>query len=447
MEISSKTITSTIAYKYESIFTLIVHKLHSVYIHIPFCNYKCDYCNFFVLSKEHPNFQDNLIEQYLSSLHQEIDMWAHISNSTQVKTIYIGGGTPATIGAQGLIDIIDHISRVRSCEYLEEISIELNPDPFEETIQLVRHISKYYASTPRIRFSRGLQTFDDEILKLAGRSYTYNNIKGYLRELQKVKQSNHCYNFDFIAFGTLHEKSINAQGGSTWNANKWGFFEDFVNSYTADSFSLYMLELFPGSKRESMGHNPSMHISPTLKQCITPDDEAIVTEHHMFEQTLIGAGYNRYEVSNFALPGKNSSHNSVYWTMQPYIGIGASASGMLPRSLIAQSDYFGDIPNDNQGARYTNTTNIMEYIQGKYIDNKKTIVLQEHDIQYESFMLSLRSYGISNIEDFTKVLVPQYKEKLDTLNEAGLIQVQGTSLKLTREGYNVANRIIGELLQ
>lgn len=131
--------------------------------------------------------------------------------------------------------------------------------------------------------------------------------------------------------------------------------------------------------------------------------------------------------------------------MQPYIGVGASASGMLPYSLI-KSDYFGDIPKDSKGIRYTNNTNIMEYIQWKYIDNQKTIILQEYDIQYESFMLGLRSYGISNIEHFTKVLVPQYREKLDTLQEAWLIQLQWTSLKLTHDGYNVANRIIGELL-
>ena len=119
----------------------------SLYIHIPFCDRKCEYCNFFVIArretsplggKDSPNRQDTMIDQYLTSLHNEIDYRVSLMPHEQIKTIYFGGGTPGILSLTQLTSIIDHIRRVRNCEYLEELSIELNPDPFEHTLELVK---------------------------------------------------------------------------------------------------------------------------------------------------------------------------------------------------------------------------------------------------------------------------------------------------------------------
>ena len=110
----------------------------SLYIHIPFCDRKCEYCNFFVIARDNPNRQDTMIEQYLTALHGEIDYRTSLTSHEQIKTIYFGGGTPGLLSLSQFTGIIDHIRRVRDCQYLEELSIELNPDPFEHTLELVK---------------------------------------------------------------------------------------------------------------------------------------------------------------------------------------------------------------------------------------------------------------------------------------------------------------------
>lgn len=420
--------------------------MNSLYIHIPFCNYKCDYCNFFVLQKNHPHFQDNLISKYTVALHHEIDHWSSTLGNQDIKTIYFGGWTPLLLGKENVIWIIDHIQSLWGLQYLEEITIELNPDPFTETLQFIKEMSTRYASLPRIRFSVGIQTFDDDILTLSGRNYSYNALKWYLRNLQTIKQSNTCYNFDFIAFGTLDRKS--KQGGYGWNDNKVQFLEGFVNSHMADSFSLYMLELFPGSRRHSQTESTTQTIHDSkLKQCISPDDNKVMEEYSILSSIVSSAWYHRYEVSNYALPGKNSIHNSVYWTMQPYLGIGASASGMIIQPAKKHHDNWHWDSIQSTKIRYTNTSHIMEYINGMFTNPQNYSPLQEYDVLYETLMLGLRSYGVKQISDYQSILVTNYQDKLNILEKEGLLIQQENSIKLTDDGYNVANRILSELLK
>lgn len=137
----------------------------SAYIHIPFCTNKCDYCNFFVVQQNHPNFQANLINEYVLTLHREIDHWSKTMEHQEIKTIYLGGGTPLSIGKDHIFGLIDHIIQVWNSESLEEISIELNPDPFDEVLDFIRSCNQRYAQMMRVRYSFGIQTFDDDILE------------------------------------------------------------------------------------------------------------------------------------------------------------------------------------------------------------------------------------------------------------------------------------------
>ena len=352
---------------------------------------------------------------------------------------------------------------------MEEITIELNPDPFEETLAFVEEISKRYSQAPRIRFSFGLQTFDDEILEMSGRKYNYNQLKGYLRSLQKIKSAHICYNFDFISFWTLSEEA--KQGGRGWNESKLEFFEDFVMSQMADSFSLYMLELFPwskrhkeswseeGSKTESnlehieksgiTGNPLSMGTNEKFKQCINPDEDKVMFEYTVLSDIIQWGGYHRYEVSNYALLGKQSIHNMTYRTMGSYLGLGASASGFLKN---IDGEIFGIQSKDWEkktldAVRYTNTTNINEYIKGNSLDPQKTQIITPYEEAFEKFMLGIRSSGIEDCSVFECILVDNRKQKLDHYEEAGLCKVDGNKVRLTNDGYNVANRIISELLK
>ncbi len=415
--------------------------MNSVYIHIPFCNYKCDYCNFFVLQKNHPNFQVNLITEYIQALHREIDH----RNSTlwvqKIRTIYIGGGTPLLVGKEALFGIIDHIKGIWWLEEMEELSIELNPDPFEETLDFVRECHKRYEQLPRIRYSFGIQTFDDEVLKISWRQYSFNQIKWYLRELQTIKQPTMCYNIDFIAFGTLDEKSALNQGWLWWSKRKKEFFDSMIVSHAFDSISLYMLELFPWSKRHNQKESSPLPWVDThsslLHTCINPDDDAIMEEYTLLSDSIQSAWYRRYEVSNYALPGKQSIHNTVYRTMQPYLWVWASASGLLiDRQTDGQPTY----------TRYTNSTSIHEYIKWSYQDPTKTHVLTEKIVLFESCMTRLRSSGILDCHLYKDIFVPNREEKLHWYDQQWLCLFDGKKCTLTNEWYNVANMIISELI-
>ncbi|HMY80364.1 MAG TPA: hypothetical protein PLW93_03680 [Candidatus Absconditabacterales bacterium] len=349
----------------------------------------------------------------------------------EIKTIYLGGGTPLSIGKDHIFGLIDHIIQVWNSESLEEISIELNPDPFDEVLDFIRSCNQRYAQMMRVRYSFGIQTFDDDILEGSGRGYTYNQIKGFLRSLQPLKSAINCYNLDFIAFGSMNHPRSGTKGR---NDKKKQFFEDLVASKTFDSFSLYMLELFPGSKRHQLHLSGlNLHNKQILKQCINPDDEQIMSEYTWLSDTVQSYGYKRYEVSNYALPGKESLHNMVYRNMKPYIGIGASASGCI----------FG---SHQKITRYTNISSIGDYIKDKRLNEKKTILLTPEEILFEQFMLGIRSGGIQNIEGYKSLLISGRQNKCSRYESQGLLIQHNGGIKLTNQGYNLANRIISELI-
>ena len=141
-----------------------------------------------------------------------------------------------------MIKLIDHIGQVWKLDYLEELSIEINPDPVDDMLELIQTISKHYKNFPRVRFSIGIQSFDNEVLEESGRQYNFQACVDFLRKLTKVRMDHNIFNFDFIAFGkfnTTRKGDIQLRDPA-----KLDFFQNFVESGFVDSFSLYTLELF-----------------------------------------------------------------------------------------------------------------------------------------------------------------------------------------------------------
>ncbi len=393
----------------------------SLYIHIPFCDRKCEYCNFFVIARDNPNRQDTMIEQYLTALHGEIDYRTSLTSHEQIKTIYFGGGTPGLLSLSQFTGIIDHIRRVRDCQYLEELSIELNPDPFEHTLELVKWLTSTYKDIPRVRCSFGIQTFDDAVLKQAGRGYVFNNVRHFLRELREIKQPTNVFNLDFIAFGTRDSQT----------EVRKEFLANMIASQTFDSYSLYLLELFPGSKWHSLLHESSL--SPMLSALVNPDENKIMTEYNAISDMLYSSWYTQYEVSNWSLAGKSSIHNRVYWNMESYLGLGTSASG-----LVTEWD---------EKQRYTNTCNITSYIKWDYVDEKKTVRLNTHDYHMEKLMLALRtSDGIYHLSTYEPYLNSNRKTLITDWQWQELVRYDDNRLILTHEGMKLSNHLITDLL-
>lgn len=364
----------------------------------------------------------------------------------QIRTIYLGWGTPSSIGKDNIVEILDHIVWQRDTSDLEEFSMELNPDPFDENIELIKYLSNKYQNRPRIRFSFGIQSFDDQVLKLAGRNYVFNNIKWFVRNLQPIKKPNMVYNFDMIAFGTMDD----------WNKSRKQFWEDWIWSGMSDSFSIYTLELFEWSKRHQLSQTGQIWENKLLQNMVHPDEDKVMEEFEYLKNTVISHGYHRYETSNFARPGFGSVHNQVYWNLDPYLGIWASASGFMyldkvddiyKDKLINYINPTGsDIDNNTKAIRYTNTTSISDYIKNNFIDKKKITLLTDRDLLIEWFFLKMRSGWIDDLSRYRSILVVDHDDKISDMIENGLLEQYDKWVRFTQDGYDISNSILSELI-
>jgi len=174
------------------------------------------------------------------------------------------------------------VKKYFNLEFLEEFSIELNPYPEAEVLDLVKTLSNKLKDFPRVRFSFGIQSFDDKVLAESGRPYSFLQIMEFLRQLREIKQEHNVFNFDFIAFGRFNTtRSGNRQ---LRDQGKLDFFTSFVNSGFADSFSLYILELFEGSKRYYSKENLSSKV-----QGLSSSDDDIYEEFATLKDILLDA--------------------------------------------------------------------------------------------------------------------------------------------------------------
>ncbi len=384
---------------------------------------------------------EELKEKYIASLLAENMAWKGRFPTETVRTIHIGGGTPFQLGEARLFLLIDTLLETRGVETLEELTIELNPDPIDEVVAFVDSCQKKYAHLYRLRFSFGIQTFDDEILKSSKRWYTFEGIQEFLRKLQKIKQLTTVYNLDFIGFGKVKKWKLRDE-------TRMKFFTSIAKSAVIDGFSLYTLELTPGSNRYYEDkHAPAM-------QKIYGDNDQLAEEFDILSGILTNAGYRRYELSNFAKMSKRSIHNMVYWTMQPYIGLWINASSFLPSALAEQVDELMDKKNIDtkewlKGVRFKNTSHRKDYLANAWIDKNSIEYLDEHTYRNEQAFLSLRTdQGL--IYDSTiaeELFVPDYQTHLQEWQDEGFLVFTDMKIILTSKGLDVYNTIVTDLFK
>ena len=202
-----------------------------------------------------------------------------------------------------MIKIIEAAEIHFDMENLAELSFEFNPYPEEEIYDIIRKLQARFAKKyPRIRFSFGIQSFDNEVLTLSGRKSLFLGLVDFLRGLQPLKTDSTVFNFDFIAFG---KRNTTKKGNRQLrNQPALTFFQNFVNSQFADSFSLYTLELFENQLWKKKNEK-------LISGEFFGTDEDIYEEFSLLKDILLDAGYSRYELSNFSLASKSSIHNRV----------------------------------------------------------------------------------------------------------------------------------------
>lgn len=358
--------------------------IHSVYIHIPFCNHICSYCDFCKIY-----YNSDIVEQYLDRLETEIK--SNYKNEI-IKTIYIGGGTPSSLSCKQLMRLFDiiRIFKVDNLEYTIECNIE-NID--EDKIKIFK---KYGIN----RISIGVQTLNDKHIKFLNRFHNKNMVK---KKISMIKKYIDNINIDLIY--AIPDQTLDELKEDL----------NFVLSLDVNHISTYSLII---------EENTKLYIDN-----VSSVDEDIDYEMYCYIcNKLIENGYNHYEISNFAKNGYESKHNLVYWNNEHYYGFGLGASG-----------YINDI-------RYDNTRSISNYLKRNIIYNSHKLDLKE-TIENE-FILGLRKIKGINKKTFYdkyKIDICSIDTVKRMLNDKKLIY-HNNYLFINQKFLYVSNSILLEFL-
>ncbi len=370
-----------------------------LYIHIPFCVKKCDYCDFYSVSGRNEDKMDD----YLTALCLHLTESAPAAESYLVDTIYFGGGTPSHFGGSRLATILRCIRKYYRIAKKCEITVELNPDSTDAS--LLTELRKAGVN----RLSMGVQSANDKELKQIGRLHNFHQAEEALQTARKV-------GYDNISLDLIY--GLPGQTMESWQESVNRLIE-----LEPEHLSCYGLKLEQGTPL----YEQRMEID-------LADDDTQADMYLWMVDRLKQAGYEQYEISNFSLPGKQSRHNLKYWLGEEYMGFGPSAHS-----------YFG-------GRRYGFTRNLPTYVQGilhngKIIDESEDIPLREQAKEY--LMLRMRTtYGIEGSEyrnQYYMNFVP-LEERLYEYEEYGWATCTNRRWHFTPTGFLLSTPLIGDLL-
>lgn len=357
---------------------------NSVYIHIPFCTDICSYCDFCKIY-----YNSDLVDKYLNALEVEIK---EKYNNEIINTIYIGGGTPSSLNLEQLEKLFKIIS-IFNID-IKEFTFECNIENIDE--EKIKLLSKNGVN----RISIGIQSFDNDLLRLLNRKHTTSMVYDKVSMIKK-----YINNINLDLMYAISGETIDILNNDI----------DNILKLDVNHISTYSLII------EDNTILKNMHIEYI-------DDELDYNMYNLICNRLKSNGYNHYETSNFAKEGYESKHNLVYWNNEHYYGFGAGASGYI----------------DN--IRYTNTKSVKNYIDNKL--NRKEEILSTNEIIENEFILGFRKVkGI----DVNKLL-DKYKidiKKIDFINK--LIQdnkliLKDNYLSINEDLIYVSNNILVEFL-
>ena len=373
-----------------------------LYIHVPFCRSKCEYCDFYSLGG---GLNHEAMEQYLKAVLAHIKETAQRVVGYRVDTVYFGGGTPSFFGAEGLCRILAEIDRRFQLDRDAEITLEANPDSV--TAQGLAKLRRAGFN----RISIGVQTDEDTKLKALGRPHTYKQAQMAVSLARRAGFTNVSVD---LMFGLPNQ-----------NRQQWMATLRNVMDLKPDHISCYGLKVEPGTRLYEYREGANL-----------PDDDAQADMYFYAVETLEEMGYQQYEISNFARPGMECRHNMKYWTGEEYIGFGPAAS------------------SDFAGKRFTAAADLETYItgvmeQGVILSECESIPLRERAGEY--LMLRLRTaLGVEENEYMQNFLLPfgPIEQLLQKYSQQDLaVKGENGRWRLTAKGFMVSNSILIDLLE
>lgn len=370
----------------------------ALYLHIPFCAKKCNYCDFNSVVTE-----SKIVDRYLLTIEKELQAF---DGRYVFSTVYVGGGTPSVLSESQLERLLSNIIRHIPASQIREYTVEANPGTL--TAGKVSVLKEYRVN----RMSLGVQSFQDGQLNFLGRIHSSNDAKDAFALLRRHGFEN--INVDLI-FGCP---------GQTLNA--WKSDLETVLSLQPEHVSTYSLTYEDGTP-----------LAGDLKsEAIRALDEEVELEMYKTAIRLLsGNGYNHYEISNFAKDGFLCSHNCVYWKNMGYVGVGAGAYSFV------------------DGERTSNEKDVLKYIDG--IQENRNIKsfrerLRPDRFASETVVMALRlRQGVSNADfygRFGHTIDGQFGDQIQRLLREGLISYENERMKLTDKGLFVADTVMAEFV-
>ena len=369
----------------------MLKKPTSAYVHIPFCTQICYYCDFSkVFIKNQP------VDAYLQALIREFRSY----DITELRTLYIGGGTPTSISAVQLDYLLTELTRDLNLNTLEEFTIEANPGDL--TVDKIEVLQKSAVN----RVSLGVQTFNDKHLKRIGRSHNEAQIYSTIDDLKTAGFQNISIDLIYALPGqTMDDVRSNVAKALSLNIPHLSLYSLILEHHT----------VFMNKMRRGKLHLP------------TEDLEAEMFEYIISEMER--NGFEHYEISNFTKPGFESRHNLMYWENVEYYGVGAGASGYL------------------DGIRYRNRGPIQHYLKGVSEGNARLSeeVLSKNEMMEEELFLGLRKkegVSIGKFEQkFGTSFEKRYGQIVQELQSDGLLKENNGFIQMTKKGLFLGDTV------
>ena len=368
--------------------------IKGVYIHIPFCDKICTYCDFAKMVAK-----DDLKIEYMQALVRELEYFSDLT--ARSETIYIGGGTPTSIPLDILEAFLKELSTVVNLEKIEEFTIEANP--CDITSDLLKILKKYHIT----RISMGVQSMDKNLLKFLGRNHTEEDV---INAIKLIKEFGFDLNLDFLY----------AIPGQTQEVLLKDL--EFIKKFNPEHISYYSLII---EDRTIINYWINSRKVSDFPDDLARDFADVIDDH------LKKYGYNKYEVSNYAKPSHESKHNLIYWNVEEYIGLGLNAS--------SQYNYI----------RMKNPKNVKEYIEGTKKHALNMHEIEEYNPKLEIVLLGLRKVEGFSLDEYKKRIKKDVFEVYPVLKKHlnnGLLEISSGNLKLTDKGMYLANQVYLDII-
>ncbi|MGC8460617.1 MAG: radical SAM family heme chaperone HemW [Candidatus Dormibacteria bacterium] len=381
-----------------------VTQCRALYIHIPFCEHRCAYCDFTAIGGM------ARAKEYMEALRTEIALWAGAVGSCELDSIFIGGGTPSFVDPQEISTLLD-VCRT-SFAFASDIEITMEANPSSTTYER----AAIWRDSGVNRLSMGIQSFDDAVLRKLGRVHSADRAREAYEAVRRVGFQS--VNGDFI--GGVWGSSREVWSASLAEAIRLGF----------DHLSCYELIV-----EESTPLYGSVHRG----EVVLRSEEDLTREAEETKEQLTAAGYEQYEVSNFAKPGHRCRHNLVYWQGGAYLACGVGSHGYLTRD---GAEVIGSPPQNSPGCRFWHVEGI-----GAYIDalKNRTIPLRgwewitAQEQWMELIMLQLRCPEGVSMELLEPTVVAPFVDQ-------GLLAYRDARVVPTSRGLLVLNGIVEQLV-